>query len=100
MVDYINDPKPTNDLIVKLTQQYNSFPYAADQASNAAKAMKTNNIVGNGPNKTLGDFDGPRVSDLFTHVLSVYATQHVEVKAGLKAEDIYTNKYLNPDIGL
>jgi len=100
MVDYINDPKPTNDLIVKLTSQFSSFGYAPDQAANAAKAMKTNNIVGNGPNKTLGDFDGPRVSDLFTHVLSVYATQHTETKAGLKAEDIYTNKYLNPDIGL
>jgi hypothetical protein len=100
MIDYINDPKSTNDLIVKLTGQFSSFPYAPDQAANAAKAMKTNNIVGNGPNKTLGDFDAPRVSDLFTHVLSVYATQHVETKAGLKAEDIYTNKYLNPDLGL
>jgi hypothetical protein len=30
----------------------------------------------------------------------VYATQHVEIKSGLKAEDIYTNKYLNPDLGL
>src|SRR4051794_9679946 len=100
MVDYINDPKPTNDLIVKLTSQFSSFGYAPDQAANAAKAMKTNNIVGNGPNKTLGDFDGPRGSDLFTHALSVYATQHTETKAGLKAEDIYTNKYLNPDIGL
>ena len=100
MVDYINDPKSTNELIVNLTKQFNSFPYAQDQADNAAKAMKTNNIVGNGPNKTLGDFDGPRVSDLFTHVLSAYATQHVEVKQGLKAEDIYTNKYLDPNIGL
>jgi hypothetical protein len=80
MIDYINDPKSTNDLIVKLTQQFSPIPYAADQAANAAKAMKTNNVVGNGPNKTLGDFDAPRVSDLFTHVLSVYATQHVEIK--------------------
>ena len=30
----------------------------------------------------------------------IYATQHKEIKAGLKPSDLYTNEYINPAIGL
>jgi hypothetical protein len=98
-VGYLADPKPTNDLIVTLTEDYDAYPYTPERAAYAAKAMKDNGIVGNGPNGTLGDFDTARVAKLLDIVRPVFAAAKTPLPAGLSASDIVTNAYVDASIG-
>lgn len=95
---YLADPVATNALIVKLTQDYDAYPYSAARAAYAAKAMKDNKIVGNGTDGTIGNFDIARVTTLLDIVRPVYATQKTPLPAGLTAADIVTNAYIDPTL--
>lgn len=95
---YLADPVATNALIVKLTQDYNAFPYSAARAAYAARAMKDNKIVGNGSDGTIGNFDIARVTKLLDIVRPVYAKQKTPLPAGLTADDIVTNAYIDPSL--
>ena len=95
---YLADPVATNTLIVKLTQDYNAFPYSAARAAYAAKTMKDNKIVGNGTDGTIGNFDIARVTKLLDIVRPVYAKQKTPLPAGLTADDIVTNAYIDPSL--
>ena len=93
---YLADPVATNALIVKLTKDYNAFPYSAAPAPYAARTMKDNKIVGNGTDATIGNFDLARVTKLLDIVRPVYAKQKTPLPAGLTADDIVTNAYIDP----
>ena len=95
---YLADPVATNALIVKLTQDYDAFPYSAARAAYAAKAMKDNKIVGNGTDATIGNFDLARVTKLLDIVRPVYEKQKTPLPAGLTADDIVTNAYIDPSL--
>jgi hypothetical protein len=95
---YLADPVATNALIVKLTQDYDAYPYSAARAAYAAKVMKDNKIVGNGSNRTIGDFDLARVTTLLDIVRPVYARQKTPLPTGLTADDIVTNAYIDPGL--
>jgi hypothetical protein len=96
---YLADPKPTNDLIVRLTEDFDAYPYTPERAAYAAKVMKDNGIVGNGPNGTLGDFDTARVTRLLDIVRPVFARAKTPLPAGLTAADLVTNAYVDASIG-
>lgn len=96
---YLGDPTATNQLIVKLTEDFDAYPYTAERAAYAVKIMKDNGIVGNGTNGTLGDFDTARVEKLLQVVRPVFAAQKTPLPAGLTAEDIATNDYVDTAIG-
>ena len=93
---YLADPAATNALIVKLTEDYDAYPYSAARAAYAAKAMKDNKIVGNGSDATIGDFDLARVTKLLDIVRPVYVKQKTPLPTGLTASDIVTNAYIDP----
>jgi hypothetical protein len=57
-------------------------------------------IVGNGSDKILGNFDMNRIKRTIDIVGPIYAAQKQPVKAGLTPEDIVTNEFINPAIGL
>jgi hypothetical protein len=96
---YLADPTATNALIVKLTQDYNAFPYSAARAAYAAKVMKDNGIVGNGTDATIGNFDTARVTKLLDIVRPVFARAASPLPAGLTADDIVTNAYIDSSVG-
>lgn len=95
---YLADPKPTNDLIVRLTEDFDAYPYTPERAAYAARVMRDNGIVGNGPNRTLGDFDPARVTKLLDIVRPVFATAKSPLPAGLTAADVATNAYVDPAV--
>jgi hypothetical protein len=99
-VDYVADPKATNELLSKLTQEYGAFPYGPERAAYATTAMKDNGIIGNGANSTLGDFEQARVQRIIDVVTPIFAGQRKPVKDGLKAEDLFTNEFVDPSISL
>jgi hypothetical protein len=57
-------------------------------------------IVGNGPDQTLGNFDMARVQRIIDITTPISTTQRKPPKAGLKPEDIATNEFIDPKIGL
>jgi hypothetical protein len=99
-VDYANDPKATNALLVKLVKDFGAFPYSAERAAYAVEAMKKNGIIGNGSNGTVGDFDGKRVQKIVDIVKPIFAAQRKPVRDGIKAEDLFTNEFVDPSIGV
>jgi len=98
-INYMTDPASTNDLIVQLVDDYKSFPYSPERAKYAVGAMQDNGILGNGTNKTVGDFDMARVQRIIDIVKPIFAGQKKPIKAGLKPEDLVTNEFVDTSIG-
>ncbi|MEU7820885.1 hypothetical protein [Catellatospora sp. NPDC049133] len=99
-VEYVKDFAATNELIIKLNDAYKGFPYSKEQAAFSVEQQLKLKIVGNGGNATLGDFDVDRVKQVIGIVGPIYAGQRKEVKAGLTAQDLVTNEFIDPAIGL
>lgn len=97
-VDYIKDYATTNALIVKLTEEYNTgWVYTPAGAEFSAKAQLDLGLVSNGDDKTLGNYDMKRVQKLIDLVGKYAADADV---SGVKPEDLVTNEFIDPSIGL
>lgn len=99
-VEYVKDPGTTNDLIIKLNDEYQGFPYSKDQAQFSVEQQIKLGIVGNGTNATLGDFDVDRIRKVIDIVTPIYTGQRKEVKPGLTPQDLVTNEFIDPAVGL
>ncbi len=100
-VDFFANPKPANDLILKLVTAYNTgWTYSQGVADYAAKTMIDDKIVGNGTNSTIGDFDKARMDKFFTTASAIYTKLGTAIDPKLTASDLYTNEFIDPSIGL
>ena len=102
-VDYLNDPTRTNAIILAAVAAFGEdFGWTYDQgtADYADTTIKADGLVANGPDGVMGKFDMDRVADLITKAIPVYTKQGIPPKEGLKPEDIVTNEFLDPSIGL
>lgn len=99
IVDFQQDPTVTNDLILGVVADLDTYwQLTPDGAANTVVEMGSREIVGNGGNGAIGDFDLDRVQG----VIAVTAERmtDVNVPAGLEATDLVTNEFIDPDIGL
>jgi hypothetical protein len=62
--------------------------------------MLADKLVANSPDGTLGSFDIDRVTKFIETATPVYTATGGKVKDGLTAEDVVTNKYIDPAIKL
>lgn len=100
-VDFITNPAQTNKLVLEAVTRYKDFwTYSQGMADFAVKTMKDRGLVGNGPDKTLGNMQDNRVKRMVDILTPIYAAQRKPVRDGLKSSDLYTNEYINPSIGL
>jgi hypothetical protein len=100
-VDFLADPRPTIDLILKLVEAYGGgFVYSRGLADYGVKQLTMLGLVGNGTNRTLGDFDPKRVQKVIDIVTPILAAHNKSTKPGLRPEDITTNEFIDPLIGL
>jgi len=99
-IDYTKNPTATNELIIKLNDSYKGFPYSKEQAAFSVDQQLELKIVGNGSNATLGDFDVERVKRVIDIVMPIYSGQRKEIKPGLIPQDLVTNEFIDPSIGL
>lgn len=100
---YAADPASTNTFITELVGKYankGAFPYSKEQGDAAAKAMNDNDIIGNGRDKTVGDFDTARVDRILQIVRPIFAAQKTPVKEGLTADQLVTNEFIDPSVGV
>jgi hypothetical protein len=101
IVDYAKNPGPTDALIVKIVQEYNSgWVYDAGEAAYAAKTMVSEKIIANSPDGAVGAFDDSRIQKLIALLRPIYAKDGKTVKAGLTPEGITTNQFIDPSIHL
>ncbi len=100
-IDYLAHPEPVNKVIVGLNDRYKvGFPYTLGQANFSAAQQQKLGIVGNGPDRTLGNFDMARIQRVLGIVVPIFAGRKQPVKPGLKPEDLATNQFIDPKIGL
>ena len=99
-VDYVTDPREVNDLIVRFADARMAAPFwkmPAALVENAVTVQRAIGLVGNGNNLTLGDFDLQRVAALLA---KIRASLDVRAKKGVAPEDVVTNRFIDPRIGL
>jgi hypothetical protein len=102
VVDYSQQPQRTNRLIVDLVEKYASeiWSYSADLAEFSVGQQRRLGIVGNGPDQTIGNFDMGRVASVLEIVRTILAGRRQPLKGDLRAEDLATNEFIDPRIGL
>ena len=101
-VDFITKPARTNKLIVDLVAKYDSdiWFYSPQLAEFSVNQQLALGIVGNGPDATIGNFDLVRVGGVLEIVRTIFAGRRQPLKEGLRAEDLATNEFIDPSIGL
>ena len=100
-LDYVAAPDTANAVILDAVTQYNNgWVYDAGQAKAAVAKMQEDKLVANSPDGTLGSFDMDRVTAFIETATPVFTSTGSKVKEGLVADDIVTNKYINPAIKL
>jgi hypothetical protein len=99
-VDYIADPVMVNELLT----EYNDGDYGAgfwktplELNEAGAQIMAEDDLVGNGNNDTLGDFELERVQ---TTIDNIADTLDDRANPEVAPEDIVTNAYIDESIGI
>jgi hypothetical protein len=100
-VDTLASPARTSALVVDVVRQYaDAWTYSPGLAAFTVQQMRGLGLVANGTNRTLGDFESARVRKLIDISLPIYAAQHKTLKADLRPDDLVTNEFVDPGIGL
>ncbi len=95
-VDYYDNPDDTNAKIVETVKAYDTFwTYPAELADFSVAKQLELGLAGNGPDDTVGNMDGARIQE----VLDALTTAKMEFPADIKASDLFTNEFIDPDIG-
>ncbi|MEE3851828.1 ABC transporter substrate-binding protein [Gordonia sp. LSe1-13] len=100
-VDYMANPDAADAVIVDAVEQYNTgWVYTDANAEYAVATMAEQNLVGNGPNATIGDFDPARVERVIEVTTPIFAEQGTPVADGLTAEAVSTNRFIDTSVGM
>jgi len=98
-VDFQNDPGATNAAILQAVVDLDSFWQLSEESvANTVQVMTDLGLVANGPDSTLGNFELDRVNE----IIKVIGDQvgSIDVPDGLTAEDLVTNEFIDPSIGM
>jgi len=100
-VDYYADPTATNALILDAVETFDTFwVYSQGVADFSVKAQVETGIVGNGHDDIVGNVDMARVAKLVEIATGIYANDpEKDIVDGITAEDIFTDKFIDPSIG-
>jgi hypothetical protein len=102
-VEFITKPDRTNRLITELVNEQYKDPiwsYSPQLARFSVKQQLDLGIVGNGSDQTIGNFDLARVGGVLEIVRTIFAGRRTPLKEGLSAQDLATNEFIDPSIGL
>mgnify|MGYP001210706966 CR=1 FL=1 len=101
-VDYVNSPERANKVIMAAVASFGGdfgWTYTQGAADYGVATIKKDKLVDNGPNG-MGSFDLDRVNNLIKLAVPIYKAQGATPKEGVKAEDIVTNEFIDPNIKL
>jgi hypothetical protein len=98
--DYAKDPAEANKVIVDFNAAGHAASWwktAPELMAYAAKTMVETGIIGNGPNATIGDFDMDRVAEMLKLVKPRFDER---ADPDVKPDQVVTNRFIDPSIGL
>ncbi len=101
-VDYIKNPGPVNEELLKIVEELDTF-WTLSEGGNkfAVVQMKKLEVVSNGPNDTLGDFDMERVQKVVDLLNPIFEEKGVRTwDPEVTVEDIVTNEFIDQSISL
>jgi hypothetical protein len=97
-IDFVNDPARANAIIIDAVAQYDSFwVYDEPLAEYSVETQRELGLVGNGPDDTLGNMEESRIQTVIDQMRD---DAGLDVPADLVAADLFTNEFIDPDIGL
>ena len=99
LVDYLDDPEATTELIVTLSAKFGDETYDADAAAVAFEVLEGQRFAGNGRDGTIGDIDLGRLRDLFETASPAWREAGTPVPAGIEPDSVVTNRFIDPSIG-
>jgi len=101
IVDFALRPGRTNRLIVELVTAYDTgWVYPKALADFSARQQRQLGLTDNGPDQTIGNFDMARVQGVLDILEPIFAGQNKPLMEGLRAEDLATNEFIDPKIGI
>jgi hypothetical protein len=97
-VDFVNDPARANAIIIDAVHQYDDFwVYDQGLADYSVQTQKDLGLVGNGPDDTLGNMDEARIQTVIDQIRD---DAGLDVPDDLVAADVFTNEFIDPNIGM
>ena len=97
-IDFVTDPVRANAIIVDAVAQYDTFwVYDEALATFSVETQRELGLVGNGPDDTLGNMEEERIQTVIDQIRD---DAGLDVPAELVAADLFTNEFIDPDIGL
>jgi hypothetical protein len=97
-IDFVNNPDRANAIIIDAVAQYDDFwVYDQGLADYSVETQVELGIVGNGPDDTLGNIEEGRVQTVIDQMRD---DAGLDVPDGLAAADLFTNEFIDPNIGL
>lgn len=100
VVDYMDDPTEVLETIHTFTQEGHTASWwslSMDKLEYGWKTLKEREIMGNGSNDTVGDFDPERVATMF-EIVQPWLDERA--KEDLDPQSVITNRFIDPEIGL
>lgn len=100
-VDYYASPDETNAVILDAVETYDTFwVYGQEVADFSVATQVEIGLVGNGTDDIVGNVDYDRVQSLVDIATGIYgADTEKNIVAGLTAEDIFDDQFIDPSIG-
>lgn len=99
LLEYLDDPAPTTELLVRLSAAFGDETYDAAAAANALRVLDEENIAGTGRDGTIGDLDFGRIRELIDTAVPAWKKTEVAVPGDVTAETIATNRFIDRSIG-
>ncbi|WP_406357237.1 hypothetical protein [Streptomyces sp. NBC_00658] len=99
--DFAAAPDTAVTLIDDIVKQYStSWVYSKGTGQYAAKEMVELGILGNEADGSIASFDKTRVTDSLKTFGPILTESGVKIPAGLSAEDLVTNEFIDTKIGM
>jgi hypothetical protein len=96
-IDFVNAPDRANAIIIDAVEQYDDFwVYDQGVADFSVETQLELGLVGNGSDGTLGNMDEARVQKVIDDIRDA----GMDIPEDLTAADMFTNEFIDEDIGL
>ncbi len=100
-IDYINSPQWANNRILEMVTEMNTFWVLSPELDDYAdKTMRDLNIVSNGPDSTLGNYDLDRIKTFMDEFIPIEKGKGADIPDDLTPDKIATNEFIDKSIGL
>ena len=91
-------PERTNSMIVDIVDQYESgWIYTADLADYSVQAQQNYHLIDNGSDSTVGNMEAERIQSVIDSVSDI--EEFADMPQDLSADDLFTNEFIDPNIG-